>query len=107
MFDIPCNAHPRAPIALGECIRLAGAELMRKVGKHMIRAAREIDGDEGAALAYACRDMIFDVEVTPEHWPLADLIALLRRADVSQELRMTQVLDALQSLIDAIDANAN
>jgi hypothetical protein len=79
---------------------------MRTVGKHIIWAAREIAGDEGAALAYACRDMIFDVEVTPEHWPLADLIALLRRGDLLKDLQVTQVLDALQSLIDAIDADA-
>jgi hypothetical protein len=104
MFDSPIDDTVRSRPNTRERIRRDGARLMRSAGERLVCAARRLGGDNGAGLAHACHDMLLDGEVALEHWPLAELIGLLRGADPSRDRQLARILDALVDLVEAIDA---
>ena len=46
--------------------------------------------------------MVRDQDVPPETWPLPDVIALMRRADPSEDAQVRAIIDRLEGLDDLI-----
>ena len=74
MFDF-VHSQPRGRAVPA---RLLGIEFVASSGARLILAASRIGGEEGAALACACRDMILDRDTEPLHWPIEEMTDLLR-----------------------------
>lgn len=109
MFDLTTDhrpthdAHASPPAAIGKRdVRSQALRLVATSAGRMVLAARRIDGDDGAALAYALRDMILDRETDPIGWPLAEMAALLERGDPARDRQAARILRELRRIAERI-----
>ena len=100
MFDYlppppPINRETASP-------RILGLRFIEKWGARLVLASSRFGGGEGAALAYAFRDMVIDVEVHPIHWPIDELIDLFRAPAERRDGQVEQMIEKLEGIRHAI-----
>ncbi|MER2508157.1 MAG: hypothetical protein ABTQ27_05295 [Amaricoccus sp.] len=84
--------------------RLLAISVIATSGARLVRAATRIGGEAGAGLANALRDMVIDPTVDPEHWPIDDMLALLRLPGARLDIQIGHLIAQLLRLRHAIDA---
>ena len=99
MFDF-VHSQPRRRAVPA---RLLGIKLVASSGARLILAASRIGGEEGAALACACRDMILDRDTDPLHWPIEELTDLLRSPTQEGDGQVEPLIRRLDHLRREID----
>lgn len=93
MFDFP---HPPATP------KISALKFVARSRARLVLAASRIGGENGMALAHALTDMILDEAVDPLHWPLEEMIGLLRTPRVrdAQVERLVEQLEDLRRRAD-------
>ena len=99
MFDF-VHSQPRKHAVP---VRLLAIEFIAGSGARLILAASRIGGEQGAALACACRDMILDRDTDPLHWPIEELTDLLRSPTQKRDEQVEHLIRQLDHLRRQID----
>jgi hypothetical protein len=99
MFDLDHSQSRQHPVPA----RLLGIQFVANSGARLILAASRIGGDEGAALACACRDMILDRDTDPLHWPIEELTDLLKSPTQRRDGQVEHLIRRLDHLRQEID----
>ena len=99
MFDFAHSQPRRRAVP----VRLLGIEFVARSGARLILAASRNGGEQGAALACACRDMILDRDTDPLHWPIEELTDLLRRPMRRRDGQVDYLIRQLDHLQHEID----
>ncbi len=100
MFDClptpPINRETASP-------RILGLRFIEKWGARLVLASSRLGGEEGAALAWAFRDMILDTGVHPLHWPIDELIDLLSKPPARRDGQIEQMFRRLERIRQETD----
>ena len=100
MFDClptpPINGETASP-------RILGVRFIEKWGGRLVLDSSRLGGEEGAALAWAFRDMVLDTGVHPLHWPIDELIDLLRTPATRQDGQIEQIVRKLDRIWQETD----
>ncbi len=83
--------------------RLLGIRFLIAHRAALARVAAAMHDEEVAALAHALADMMIDPTVDPMHWPIEEMIALLRLPRAAQGGEAELLAGELTRLRDAID----
>lgn len=94
----------RSPILSDPRLLAIGA--LATSSARLVRAATRIGGEAGAGLAHALRDMVLEATVDPEHWPIDEILTLLRRPGVQPDVQVERLCARLQHIRRAIDARS-
>ena len=86
--------------------QLLAMRFLSSSGARLVRAAARIGDEAGAALAHALADMIVDPTVDPMHWPIDEMLALLRGSDVQPDAQVDRLIANLSHLRSRIDAGS-
>jgi hypothetical protein len=95
MFDLappPAISQQPAPP------RVLALQFVAGSGTRLVLAATRRGCEEGAALAHALKDMILDSTVDPLHWPLDDMIVLLRRPARDPDAQVERLIGQLERI---------
>ena len=74
-------------------------------GARLARAAERIGNEAGVALVQALRDMVIDFTVDPMHWPIDEMLAMLRQPGARPDAQVDRLIAGLSHLRDRIDAS--
>jgi hypothetical protein len=85
--------------------RLFAVRFLSSSGARLARAATRIGGEPGAALAQVLQDMVVDATVDPVHWPLNEMLAVLRRPGAQADAQVERLIANLSLLRGTIDAS--
>ena len=100
MFDYlptpPLNRETASP-------KIFGRRFIEKWGARLVLASSRLGGEEGVALAWAFRDMILDTGVHPLHWPIGELIDLLRKPAARRDGQIEQMVRRLERIRQETD----
>lgn len=99
MFDLPEGLLP-----IPSDPRLLAISIIAMPGARLVRAATRTGGEAGAGLPHAMIDMMIDQAVDPEHWPIDDMLTLLRRPDARPDAQLVAQLRRLQHAVDSRSA---
>ena len=83
--------------------RILGVRFIEKWGARLVLASSRLGGEEGAALAWVFRDMILDTGVHPLHWPIDELIDLLRKPAARRDGQIEQIVRRLERIRQETD----
>lgn len=99
MFDyVPAPPHDETDP------RLLGIRFLIAHRAALARVAAAMRDEEAAALVHALTDMMLDLTVDPMHWPIEEMVALLRRPGAAQGEEAELLAGELIRLRNAIDA---
>jgi hypothetical protein len=102
MFDyLPKAAQDSTPTHP----RLFAMRFLSSSAARLTRAAGRLGGEAGVALAQALRDMMIDPAVDPMHWPIDDMLAILRRPGAERDVQVDRLIATLSYLRGRIDAS--
>ena len=85
--------------------RLFAIRFLSSSAGRLTRVAARLGGEAGVALAQALRDMMIDPEVDPMHWPIDDMLAILRRSGAGSDVQVDRLIATLSYLRNRIDAS--
>ena len=100
MFDY----LPRAEERTRSDPRLLAIRILSSSGARLALVASRIGGEAGAALAQALRDMMIDPTVDPMHWPIDEMLAMLRQPGARRDTQVDRLIASLSHLSRKIDA---
>lgn len=83
--------------------RLLGIRFLIAHRSSLARVAAAMRDEEAVALAHALADMMLDPTVDPMHWPIEEMIALLRRPVAAQGGEAELLAGELTRLRNAVD----
>ena len=84
--------------------RLLALRFLATSGACLARTAARVGGEAGAALAQAIRDMAVDATVDPAHWPIGEMLGMLRQHGAQPDAQVDQMIASLSHLCSRIDA---
>lgn len=84
--------------------RLLALRFLATSGGCLVRTAARVGGEAGGALAQAIRDMAVDATVDPVHWPIAEMLGMLRQHGAQPDAQVDQMIASPSDLRSRIDA---
>ena len=85
--------------------RLLAMRFLSSSGARLRLAASRIGGEAGAGLAQALSDMMIDSTVDPMHWPIDDMLAMLRQPGARPDMQVGRLIADLSHLARKIAAD--